>query len=91
MADVKPPTLSDPAVIVTRAGRVFVCWVELVASELRWVFVSAERIRYDGGLYAGERTLDEISTRVAEWWARKREPIQRRANVEMRDWLKDGR
>ena len=90
MAEVKPPTLSDPAVIVIRDGKVFVCWVEAIASELRWVFVSTKRVRYDGGLYAGEQTLDEIRARVTEWWARKREPIQRRVNVErIRDWSTD--
>jgi hypothetical protein len=64
----RPPEIFDPAVIVTTDGMFFICWVEQLADQRRWIFVSARRQRYVGPEYRGEDSLDEIKLLVNEWW-----------------------
>ena len=61
------PTMHDPVVITADDGALFVCWVEKIGGGLRWVAVSASRIWYNLGSYAGEDSLDRIRSRVSEW------------------------
>lgn len=65
----EPPTVHDPVIVTARDGTLFVCWTENVGGKgLRWVYVSVDQVRYDGGIYAGEVTMREISARVDDWW-----------------------
>jgi hypothetical protein len=53
----------------------FLCWVEIVGQakpEPRWVFLSFDRVRYNGGIYAGETSPEAIRDRVGEWWQNKK-------------------
>ena len=62
------PTLSDPVIVTTPDRAFFICWVELRNGVERWVFVGADRARYNGPVYRGECTLDAIRALVALWW-----------------------
>lgn len=61
----------DATLITTRDGTLFVCYIENVGGRGdRWVYVSADRTRYDGGIWGGEDTLEQIRARFHEWWIR---------------------
>jgi hypothetical protein len=54
------PTLDDPAIIKAEDGTFFLCWVERLGNEDRWVFISSDRVRHLGPVYTGETTLAAI-------------------------------
>jgi hypothetical protein len=62
------PTLTDPVIVMTADRTSFVCWVEPRDGIARWVFIGADRMRYNGPVYRGEQTLDVIRALVARWW-----------------------
>ena len=65
---VSHPTLSDPVIVTTPDRTFFICWVEPRGGVDRWVFVGADRTRYNGPVYRGERTLDDFRALVSGWW-----------------------
>jgi hypothetical protein len=61
----------DPFVVTARDGTVFVCRLEVIEGEIRWVFISSDRAEYFGPVYAWEDTLEQVQTLVADWWEHK--------------------
>lgn len=61
----------DAIVLTARDSSLFVSYLENVGGRGdRWVYVSADRTRYDGGIYAGEDTIEAVHARFSEWWTR---------------------
>lgn len=62
-------TVDDPILVTTFDQRLFQCFTANIAGRGdRWIYVSSDRVRHDGGIYAGENTLEQIQQRVDEWW-----------------------
>jgi hypothetical protein len=73
MSKMTYPDVTDPVVITASDGTLFVCWVEPIADELRWVYVSAQPpVRYAGPNYDGETSSDRMKTRLNSWWAARK-------------------
>lgn len=92
MSTPTPPDITDPVVVVANDGMLFVCWVEPIADQRRWIFISRHQDRYVGPPYDGEDSLGQIKALVNEWWEMKGRLGQKNVTPEkMRRWIIDGR
>ncbi len=93
------PSITDPVVVNTSDGTLFVCWVEFARDRkptkdrfARWIFVATDRTVYRGPVYDGQTMQSEIVELVDSWWTTKKALGQRGVTPEkMRQWLKVGR
>ena len=62
------PSRQDAFILTTFDRTVFLCSVEIVESEPRWVFVTANHARYAGPRWTRVLSEPELRALVNDWW-----------------------